>query len=118
MSSKANHHRGINGGESGEVSHLCSINLSGLVFVCGQKFTVSSELALSVQIIASEREEDWNVRGLVVECRAVKRGRHARYQVTLLFSELPDGLGEMVAGAMIAAGSFMQMKGCPLFGLN
>lgn len=118
MASRAKHHRNINGGESGEVTHLCSINGSGIVFVCGRKFPVSSELSLLVQTSASGNEEDWKVRGLVVECLNVKRGRHARYQVTLLFSELPDGLKDLVAGEIIASGSFIPLKKCPLFGLN
>ncbi len=118
MASKAKHHREINGGESDEVTHLCSINGSGLVFVCKRKFPVSSELSLTVQTGETGVEREWNVNGLVVECRNVKRGRHARYQVTLLFSELPDELKNIVTGEIIAVESFMPQKNCPIFGLN
>lgn len=118
MASKAKHHREFNGGESGEVTQLCSINGSGLVFVSRRKFPVSSELSLTVQTGDIGVEREWNVSGLVVECRNVKRGRNARYQVTLLFSELPDELKSMVAGKLIATGSFIPLENCPIFGLN
>ncbi len=118
MASKTKHHRDINGGESGKVTQLCSINGSGLVFVCGRKFAVSSELSLTVQTCDTGMEREWNVSGLVVECRNVKRGRYARYQVTLLFSELPDGLKNMVAGKIIPAESFIPLMNCPMFGMN
>lgn len=115
MASQAKQHRGITGGE---FTQVCSINQSGLVFVCGLKLTVSSELSITVQTSTAGHDQDWSVRGLVVECRAVKRGGQARYQVTLLFSEMPEGLGELVADAMNATDSFLPLKNCPLFGMN
>ncbi len=118
MASKAKHHRDRDGGESGEVTHLCSINHSGIVFVCRRKFPVSSEISLTMQTCETGVVREWDVSGLVVECRNVKRGRNARYQVTLMFSELPDGLKNMVAAEMIVAETFVPLKNCPMFGLN
>lgn len=118
MASRAKHHRNVNDGPGSETTQLRSINSTGLVFVSGRKFPVTSEISLSVQTSAAGREDDWTVRGLVVECRNVKRRPHAQYQITLLFSELPEGLKELMSGGMITSGSFIPLKNCALFGLN
>ncbi len=106
------------GGESDDAAQVCSINGSGIIFLCGKKFPVSSELVITVQACTLRPEQKWNISGLVVECRNVKRGRHARYQVTLLFSDLPDGLKNILTGETPAARSFIPLQNCPLFGLN
>jgi hypothetical protein len=55
------------------------------------------------------------VQGWVVECS--KKGRD--YQITLLFSDLPKGLQQVLA---LASGnqdkSYPKVPGAPVFGLN
>ncbi len=80
---------------------------------------ISSELTLAVQSCVLGLNFEWNLHGWVVECRQVKRedGRH--FQVTLLFSDMPEGLRQIIALAEgRATHAYPEVKGATLFGLN
>lgn len=94
---------------------MCSIHETGLVFVSKVPLEVSSELTLTIQTTVFGLTKDWAVQGWVVECS--KKG--SDYQITLLFSDLPKGLQQVLA---LASGkkdkSYPKVPGAPVFGLN
>jgi hypothetical protein len=94
---------------------MCSINATGVVFVNTAPLEVSSEVTLTIQTTVLGLSRDWTVQGWVVECS--KEG--GDFQVTLLFSDLPKGLQQVLA---LAAGKKMraypEVPGAGVFGLN
>ena len=94
---------------------MCSIQSTGLVFVNTQPLEVSSELTLSIQTSVLGASREWKVQGWVVECS--QEGEE--YRVTLLFSDLPGGLREILA---LASGesfrAYPVVEDAEIFGLN
>ena len=94
---------------------MCSINPTGVVFVNTAPLEVSSELTLTIQTTVLGSKREWTVQGWVVECSS----QESDYQVTLLFSDLPSGLQQVLA---LASGEnrriYPAVKGAEIFGLN
>ena len=94
---------------------MCSITETGVVFVNTTPLEVSSELTLTVQTTVLGLTREWTVQGWVVECST----QDSAYQVTLLFSDLPKGLRQVLA---VAAGekvrAYPMVAGGEVFGLN
>lgn len=84
---------------------------------------MSTEITLSIQTTLFGVESDWEVQGWVVECCAAETEQDA-YRVTLLFSDLPSRLRQVLSLAessqLFAAKQQEQtyMDGRDLFGLN
>lgn len=98
---------------------MCSINSTGVVFLNTKPLEVSSELGIVVQTTVLGVTHDWSVRGWVVECRAERPGVAGSYQVTLLFSDLPKGLQQILAIAEgDGAHAYPVVQGADMFGLN
>lgn len=94
---------------------MCSIQSTGLVFVNTSPLEVSSELTLSIQTSVFGMVNEWKVHGWVVEC-----SREAEaYRITLLFSDLPGALRQVLA---LASGesshAYPEVEGAEIFGLN
>jgi hypothetical protein len=115
MASKATPRRRKSGAETTTVTRMCSINATGVVFVNTAPLEVSSELTLTVQTTVLGVTRDWTVHGWVVECSI----QESDYQVTLLFSDLPKGLQQVLA---LASGEkvhpYPEVTGAEMFGLN
>jgi hypothetical protein len=80
------------------VTALCSVNSTGLVFLTRKRLKAWSDITLSVQTSSHGATRDWTVQGCVVECRMVRNAATGlRYQITLLFSDLPAELRAMLA---------------------
>lgn len=119
MDSNSDNRRSKSGGSGKELTCLSSINSSGVVFIARHRMKVSSELTLAVQSCVLGLNFEWNVHGWVVECRQVRRedGRH--FQVTLLFSTVPDSLRQIISLAEDhATHAYPEVEGATLFGLN
>jgi hypothetical protein len=94
---------------------MCSINPTGVVFVNSAPLEVSSELTLTVQTTLLGTTREWTVQGWVVECAMQEND----YQVTLLFSDLPKGLQQVLALAAGGNGhAYPEVEGAAIFGLN
>lgn len=100
-------------------TRMCSITSTGVVFLNATALEVSSEITLTVQTRLLGGAEEWTVQGWVVECcPALENDRY--YQVTLLFSDLPTALQQILAFAE----SCQNPNACPriaggeLFGVN
>jgi hypothetical protein len=86
-------------GKEGVVTHLCSINSTGLVFVSNRELGLSSEVSFSIETRVFGLNQEWSLQGWVVECRHMPEDNGAHYQVTLLFSDFPKGLQHVLAMA-------------------
>ncbi len=94
---------------------MCSIQSTGLVFVNTKPLEVSSELTLSIQTSLLGVSKEWKVQGWVVECS--REGKE--YRVTLLFSNLPSGLSEILDLASTESSRvYPVVDGAEIFGLN
>jgi hypothetical protein len=94
---------------------MCSINATGVVFVNTAPLEVSTELTLTIQTTVLGSTRDWTVQGWVVECSR----QEGHYQVTLLFSDLPTGLRQVLAMASgDGARPYPIVTNAELFGLN
>lgn len=95
------------------------MNSTGVVFRNTKPLEVSSELTLTVQATVLGMTSDWSVRGWVVECQPERAAATDSFRVTLLFSELPEGLRKLltVAGQTFG-GSYPPIPGAELFGKN
>jgi hypothetical protein len=72
-------------------------------------------LTLTVQTTVLGMTRDWTVQGWVVECSI----QESDYQVTLLFSDLPKGLQQVLALASgEKARAYPEVTGAEIFGLN
>src|SRR3954470_18880256 len=91
MASKATPRRRKVGARASTVTRMCSINPTGVVFVNTAPLEVSSELTLTIQTTVLGSKREWTVQGWVVECSL----QESDYQVTLLFSDLPNGLQQV-----------------------
>jgi hypothetical protein len=115
MASKATPRRRKAGAHACAVTRMCSINATGVVFVNPAPLEVSSELTLTVQTTVLGMTRDWTVQGWVVECST----QESDYQVTLLFSDLPKGLQQVLALASgEKARAYPEVAGAEIFGLN
>ncbi len=115
MGSKAKH--SLSNGEI--VTALCSVNTTGLIFLARKRLKVCSDITLSVQTSSWGAVHDWTVQGYVVECRTVRDAETGlRYQITLLFSDLPAELRAMLTAEEEAQRSYPAVEGAPVFGLN
>lgn len=115
MASKATPRRRKVGAHASTVTRMCSINATGVVFVNTAPLEVSSELTLTVQTTVLGSTREWTVQGWVVECSS----RETDYQVTLLFSDLPKGLQQVLAMASDEkARAYPVLKGAEVFGMN
>ncbi len=115
MGSKAKHPQ-----SSEIVTGLCSVNSTGVVFLARKRLKVCSDITLSVQTSSLGAVHDWTVQGYVVECRTVRDVESGlRYQITLLFSDLPAELRAMLlADEKEMEFSYPEVEGATLFGLN
>src|SRR5207253_9554201 len=115
MASKATPRRRKAGVHASTVTRMCSINLTGVVFVNTAPLEVSSELTLTIQTTVLGSKREWTVQGWVVECSS----QATDYQVTLLFADLPSGLQQVLA---LASGEkrriYPAVEGAEIFGLN
>lgn len=102
------------------ITRLCSINSNGMVFLASTRLEVSSEVTLSVRAQAGglDVSDDWEVHGLVVDCRAVRSREGLHYQVTLLFEEVPESLRRVLVQMLTAQCGYMPLQQAPVFGLN
>jgi hypothetical protein len=98
---------------------MCSITSTGVVFLNAKALEVSSEITLTVQTNILGSEHEWNIRGWVVECVPSEQQQSA-FQVTLLFSDLPKGLQQILALAegCHSASACKRIPGAELFGMN
>ena len=117
MASKAKHERVS---EAGNVlTRMCSINPTGLVFLTTKRFEISSELALTIQTNVPGITREWKVHGWVVECADATFSEELGHKITMLFSDLPMGLQQLLKLAeRNEAGAFPAMPGAEIFGLN
>src|SRR3954470_3040464 len=115
MASRATPRRRKSGADASTVRRMCSINPTGVIFVNTAPLEVSSELTLTVQTTLMGVTREWTVHGWVVECSI----QESDYQVTLLFSDLPKGLQQVLA---LASGekvrAYPEVTGAEIFGLN
>lgn len=119
MASKAKHQQQSAPSGAGLVIQLCSINSNGLVFLASRRLDVSSDVTLALQTSAPGVAQEWEVRGWVVDCRAVRCREGLRYKVTLLFHDLPAGLqGLLTEGRAVGLQGFPPLRHAPIFGLN
>ena len=120
MASKAKHQQQQQSAISGGfVIQLCSINSNGLVFLASRRLEVSSDVTLALQTSAPGAAREWEVRGWVVDCRAVRCREGLRYKVTLLFHDLPAGLqGLLTEGRAAGLQGFPPLRHAPIFGMN
>jgi hypothetical protein len=115
MASKATPRRRKVGARASTVTRMCSINATGVIFVNTSPLEVSSELTLTIQTTVLGSARDWTVQGWVVECSMQESG----YQVTMLFSDLPKGLSQVLALASgNEARAYPMVTDAGLFGLN
>ncbi len=102
------------------VTTVCSVNSTGLVFLTQKRLKVCSDITLSVQTSTEGATRDWTVQGCVVECRTVRQpATGLRYQITLLFSDLPAELRALLAADEKETGVlYPAVEGAGVFGLN
>lgn len=119
MDSHSNHRRSKSGGCVNTLTRMCSINAQGVVFLARRRMKLSAELTLAVQSSVLGINFHWDVHGWVVDCRQVRCEEGVDYQVTLLFSEVPEGLRRILALAEgHATHAYPEVEGAPHFGLN
>lgn len=95
------------------------MNSTGAVFRNTRPLEVSSELTITVQATVLGMTSDWSVRGWVVECQPERVAAAASFRVTLLFSDLPEDLRDLLSIAeQASAGAYPPMPGAELFGMN
>jgi hypothetical protein len=115
MASKATPRRRKADSCASTVTRMCSINATGVVFVNTVPLDVSVELTMTIQTTMLGLTREWTVRGWVVECS----GQDTDYQITLLFSDLPKGLQQVLA---LASGKkarmYPEVPGAGIYGLN
>ena len=80
------------------------------------------EVGLVVQTSLMGRKREWSVQGLVVECQAKEakgKDEEAGFEVTLLFSDLPQGL-KVLLGQVRGSRFYLYppVKDEEFFGLN
>ena len=117
MASKAKRQEKISAGMGGPVTQLCSINCNGLVFLAANRLEVSSDVTLIVQAGVPGAPQEWEVHGWVVDCRAARGREGLRYEVTILFRDLPAGLKDILV-AEHGAGFFPRLRHSAIFGMN
>jgi hypothetical protein len=95
---------------------MCSINPTGVVFETSRPLDISSELALTIQTDLLGLSREWSVQGWVIDCTPV----NSEFQVTLLFSEVPQGLQQLLAltGGYTGTRAYPPVDGAEIFGLN
>lgn len=111
--------RRTTGGGGSVAARMCSITDTGLVFQTSSSLEVGSEVRLSIQANLMGRESEWAVQGWVVECHPAKMAESQGFEVTLLFSDLPQGLKRLLAhvkGRRFYA--YPPVRGAEIFGLN
>ncbi|HSJ03381.1 MAG: hypothetical protein ACAI34_10985 [Verrucomicrobium sp.] len=100
---------------------MCSISPTGVVFASRQPMEVSSELALTIKTDLLGLHREWSVQGWVIECTPLLPDqKHAEYQVTLLFSEMPNGLQQLLKLTECTQGgrAYPVVQNAEIFGLN
>ena len=98
---------------------MCSINPTGLVFLSTREFDISSELSLTIQTSVLGVSRDWDVMGWVVECAEETSAVELSHQITMLFSNIPAGLQQLLKLAeQNASNTYPVMAGAEIFGLN
>ena len=118
MASKANQRRSSSD-KRDVITRLCSINTTGLVFYSSRRLKLSSEISFSIETKVFGFCQEWSLQGWVVECRHVRDQEDANYQITLLFSDLPKGLQQVLATAEgEAKRAYPAVADAPMFGLN
>ena len=119
MASKAKQHQASADTDS-TVTRICSINPTGLVFIASRRFDISAEISLGLQTSVQGTEREWDLCGWVVDCRTVRGAEGLSYQVTMLFSDVPEGLqGILTMESLVSgAGSHPRMRNAPIFGVN
>lgn len=116
MTSKTNQRRD---GSSGVVTQLCSINTTGAVFLSDRQLDMSSEISFNMETHVFGLQQEWTVKGWVVECQPERATADSLFQVTLLFSDLPEGLRKVLVlteGHM--SRGYPVIASAPLFGMN
>ena len=85
-----------------------------------QALEVSSEVSITVQTQDSGVSQEWQLLGWVVECQMLLPEAGEHYQVTLLFSALPQGLLDLLSGDLMPDFSklYPVAPGTEIFGLN
>jgi len=117
MASRAKQGRGTEA--NSVVTRMCSINLTGLVFLSTRRFDISSELALTIQTCVLGITRNWDVLGWVVECSDEIGGNEPTHRITMLFSNLPSGLQQLLSLAEKSdSRAYPPMHGAEIFGLN
>ena len=119
MASKAKHETASAHCGSEIITRLCLINPTGLVFLTTRRFEISSEVGLAVQTSAPGNSHEWDVHGLVVDCRVVRCREGLRYKITLLFQNVPEGLQTLLLEEQASATKgYPPLRQAPLFGMN
>lgn len=105
---------------SSVVTHMCSINGSGLVFHSSDAMPVSSEVKLTIETNHHGQKNHWKVEGWVVECHPADiEEDHLAFQVTMLFSDIPQALRELLQeNDILNRASYPPVPGAEMFGLN
>ena len=117
MASRANQGRKRKRNCDSTVTHLFSMNSTGAVFRNTKPLEVLSELTITVQATVLGLTSDWSVRGWVVECQPERAAATDSFRVTLLFSELPEDLRDLLMVAeQSSVGSYPPVTGAEVFG--
>lgn len=97
---------------------LCTINPTGVVFSSAERLDISSELGLVIETDVLGMVQEWAVQGWVVACK--ETGTQGEpFEITLLFSEVPVGLRQILALSPTAVSALMPRLGSDTrFGLN
>lgn len=107
--------------QEGVLADLSSISDTGLVFHSPEALMTGTEVGMVIQTSLLGSLREWSVQGWVVECQPgeSESGKELGFAVTLLFSDLPQGLKQLlgqVSGNRLYA--YPPVKGEEFFGLN
>ncbi|TLD68312.1 hypothetical protein FEM03_23190 [Phragmitibacter flavus] len=100
---------------------MSSISDTGLVFHSPQALVTGTEVGLTIQTSLLGYLREWSVQGWVVECECEsdEANEELGFAVTLLFSDMPQGLktllGQVSEQRLYA---YPPVKGEEFFGLN
>lgn len=121
MGTRANQRKAKAASGGSVVTRMCSISTTGVIFASSRVLEVSSELALSIQTDLLGLHREWSVQGWVIECTPLDVSEAGpEFQVTLLFSEIPAGLQQLLLLTESAQGgrAYPVMRDAEIFGLN
>lgn len=121
MATRANQRKAKAASGGSVVTRMCSISTTGVIFASSRALEVSSELALSIQTDLLGLHREWSVQGWVIECTPLDANASGpEYQITLLFSEIPAGLQQLLLLTESTQGrrAYPVVPEAEIFGLN